>query len=172
MVTQSKHWRLTRAAALVFPIATACSYATRHGTSDGALYSPEDSASGAYGTTLRRDRTSAIGSVVLSRAEASHASRIEELLIGRISGVQVDPLPNGDYAVRIRGSSSMVNDGDPLYVVDGVPFPPGVSSRVLLRGMTPSDVARIDVLKDGAAAVYGIRGGNGVIVITTRRRGP
>jgi TonB-dependent SusC/RagA subfamily outer membrane receptor len=169
MAMRNKRWRLLSATALVFPLVAACSYATHRASSDGDLYSSEDSAKVAYGMMARRDVTSAIGSVVLSRAEASRASRIEELLIGRISGVQVDPLPNGDYAVRIRGSSSMVNGGDPLYVVDGVPFPPGVSPRELLRGMSPSDVARIDVLKDGGAAAYGIRGGNGVILITTRR---
>lgn len=163
---------VTRAVALMLPAIAGCSYATRQGTDDGTLSTAEDSANVAYGSTPRRNLTSAVGSIVVSREDASRASRVEELLIGRVAGVHVEPLPNGDYAVRIRGSTSLVNGGDPLYVVDGMPFPAGVSSRELLRGMSPGDVARIDVLKDGAAAAYGIRGGNGVILITTRRSSP
>ena len=173
MVTRNKRRRaVVRALALMLPAIAGCSYATRQGTDNGQLATSDDSANVAYGSTLRRNVTSAVGSIVVSREDASHVGRVEELLIGRIAGVRVDPLPNGDYAVHIRGSTSLVNGGDPLYVVDGFPFPAGVSSRELLRGMSPSDVARIDVLKDGAAAVYGIRGGNGVILITTRRSSP
>lgn len=172
MVTQNKRRRLVCAAALVLPVMAGCSYATRQSSDGGVLSSPDDTANVAYGSTLRRQLTSAVGSLAVSRADAARASRIEELMIGRLAGVLVQPLPNGDYAVQIRGSSSAVNGGDPLYVVDGVPFPAGVSSRELLRGMSPADVARIDVLKDGAAAAYGIRGGNGVILITTRRFSP
>ena len=172
MVTQNVRRRLVCAAALVLPFMAGCSYATRQSADDGVQLSPDDSANVSYGTTVRRKLTSAVGSIVVSRADAARVGRVEELMMGRIAGVLVQPLPNGDYAVQIRGSSSAVNDGDPLYVVDGMPFPAGVSSRELLRGMNPSDVARIDVLKDGAAAAYGIRGGNGVILITTRRFSP
>ena len=169
MITGNRSRRAALAAALVLPILAGCSYATQQTDDDAMLRAARDTANVPYGTMLRRNLTSAVSSVIVSEREAARCGRFEELLIGRVAGVQVQPLPNGDYSVRIRGSGSVVDDGEPLYVVDGVPFPAGISPRELLRGVNPSDVARIDVIKDGGAAAYGIRGGNGVILITTRR---
>jgi TonB-dependent SusC/RagA subfamily outer membrane receptor len=89
-------------------------------------------------------------------------ARVEDLLAARFPGVEVIGGGTG-ASVRVRGSTSLVGNNEPLYVLDGMP----VSSLV---GINPRDVARIEVLKDaGSTAAYGIRGANGVILITTKR---
>lgn len=95
---------------------------------------------------------------------------IEKVLEGRIAGVTVMRTANGGIAVRIRGVSSFLASNEPLYVLDGSPFEPGPNG--VLTGINPRDIATIEVLKDpGDTAIYGIRGANGVIVITTKRPG-
>lgn len=102
----------------------------------------------------------------LARAQAT---RVEELLSGRFAGVHVFRRANGDYSVRVRNAGALSGKGEPLYVIDGMPAQSDALNTVLL-GIHPADISRIDVLKDaGATAIYGSRGGNGVIVITTRR---
>ncbi len=95
----------------------------------------------------------------------SYPLRAEELL-SRFPGVEVLQVPGGRISVRIRGTSSLLNT-EPLYVLDGMivdPLGPG------LLGINPAEIARIEVLKDAAAtALYGIRGSNGVVLITTKR---
>ncbi|HET9982031.1 MAG TPA: TonB-dependent receptor plug domain-containing protein [Longimicrobiales bacterium] len=126
-----------------------------------------------YGTLPRRHVTGSVGSVVVSRAEATRVARVEELMEGRIPGVDVQRLPGGDFAVRVRGGATVLDGGDPLYVVDGMPLMAGVPPRLLLAGIDPADVVRIDVLRDGgSAAIYGLRGANGVVLITTRHDHP
>ena len=96
--------------------------------------------------------------------------RVEELLMGRVAGLEVMRDASGDYRLRIRGQRSLLGGDEPLVLVDGMPIGAGGLSRAL-TGVSPSDVARIEVLKDaGATAFYGLRGANGVILITTRRR--
>jgi TonB-dependent SusC/RagA subfamily outer membrane receptor len=91
-------------------------------------------------------------------------ARTEELFIGRFPGVQVFRTPQG-VAVRIRGSGG--GSGEPLYVLDGTPLQSTTGGLIALN---PSDIAKIEVLKDIAAtASYGVRGANGVILITTKR---
>jgi TonB-dependent SusC/RagA subfamily outer membrane receptor len=86
---------------------------------------------------------------------------VQDLLVARFPGVEVIGAGAG-ASVRIRGSTSIVGNNEPLYVVDGMPV-----SNVF--GINPRDVARIEVLKDaGSTAAYGIQGANGVILITTR----
>jgi TonB-dependent SusC/RagA subfamily outer membrane receptor len=95
------------------------------------------------------------------------AVQAEELLAGRFPGVQVVRVPGG-ISVRIRGGTSALGNNEPLFIVDGlqVQATPGGA----LVGISPLDIARIEVLKDiGATALYGVRGANGVVVITTRR---
>jgi TonB-dependent starch-binding outer membrane protein SusC len=129
-----------------------------------------DSVPVGYGTQLRRNVLGPVASVDLTRdAERPRGVRIEELLEGRVAGVEVRRLPNGELSLRLRGAASLSGDGEPLVVVDGVPAPHGVPSRLLLRDIDPGDVARVDVLKGSAAAIYGSRGANGVILITLRR---
>lgn len=95
---------------------------------------------------------------------------IERLFTGRFSGVTVTQAANGGLDIRIRGgSSSFVSSDEPLYVVDGTPLPSGTGGIVYLN---PYDISKIEVLKNPAdIAVYGLRGGNGVIRITTTRPG-
>jgi TonB-dependent SusC/RagA subfamily outer membrane receptor len=96
--------------------------------------------------------------------------RFEQLLEGRMPGVTVERVANGDYSVHVRGGTSAANSGEPLIVIDGMVSPMGVSTRTVLSSIAPESVARIDVLKDGGStAIYGSRGANGVILITTKR---
>lgn len=122
-----------------------------------------------YGAQHRRQLTTAVGSVVGDEM-SPQATRVEELMMGRLAGVDVRRLPDGNYSVRVRGAGGLITDGEPLYVIDGVPVTalyPGAA----LVGISPHDVRRIDVLKDAASAsIYGSRGMNGVILITTRTR--
>lgn len=92
-------------------------------------------------------------------------ARAEELFVGRFAGVRVVTAPGG-ISVRIRGTSTINGDGAPLYVVDGM----AIEAPNGLLTMNPSDIAKIEVLKDiGATSYYGVRGANGVVLITTKR---
>ena len=98
-------------------------------------------------------------------------TRVEEMLRG-VPGVEVTRLPDGNYRLRIRGQRSIrgnPTDDNPLVVIDGISIP-NESIGSMLADLSPGDVARIDVLKDASAmSMYGSRGANGVIVITTKR---
>lgn len=95
---------------------------------------------------------------------------IERLLAARFPGVWLTRTPEGGLAVRIRGTTSVHGARQPLYVIDGIPIQPGPGGS--LAGINPYDIESIEVLKDVAdTALYGMRGANGVIVITTKRPG-
>ncbi|HEU4884933.1 MAG TPA: TonB-dependent receptor plug domain-containing protein [Longimicrobium sp.] len=123
-----------------------------------------------YGSQRAQDITGSVASLSGERLRSHRASRVEEMFQGRMAGVAVTRLPGGGYSVRIRGAANFQADGGaPLFVLDGVPLL-GVRAGHELDGINPADVQRIDVLKDaGSAAIYGSRGANGVILITTRR---
>jgi TonB-dependent SusC/RagA subfamily outer membrane receptor len=92
---------------------------------------------------------------------------VEEMLRGRIAGVEVFSLPSGGISVRIRGATSLTQSSEPLFVVDGMPVQAEAGGA--LTWLSPRDVQRIEVLKDpGSTAFWGSRGANGVIVITTK----
>lgn len=96
------------------------------------------------------------------------ARQVEELMLGRFAGVQVLPTRSGGFTIRIRGLGTFVGNPEPLYVVDGQPV--RVAQGHGIDWLNPADIARIDVLKDAAStALYGMRGGNGVVLITTKR---
>jgi TonB-dependent SusC/RagA subfamily outer membrane receptor len=102
--------------------------------------------------------------------ERTPGESLDKLLSGRISGVRVIRSPDGGIAVRIRGTNSINGNNEPLYVVDGVVIEPGPGGS--LHGIGLTDIASIEVLKDATStAMYGVRGANGVIVITTKKPG-
>lgn len=109
--------------------------------------------------------------IVPTEADAQ-VPRVEDLLQGRVPGLEVRRLPGGNYTLRIRGQHGLrgnPTDDEPLLVIDGTPVPSG-SIGSALAGIAPRDVARIDVLKDAAATgTYGSRAANGVIIVTTKR---
>jgi len=94
---------------------------------------------------------------------------IEKTLAARVPGVLITRTPDGSLAIRIRGNNSISANMEPLYVIDGVEVTPGPGGALL--GINPHDIASIEVLKDAASlSFYGLRGGNGVILIKTKRQ--
>jgi TonB-dependent SusC/RagA subfamily outer membrane receptor len=95
---------------------------------------------------------------------AAPSGYVEELFAGRFPGVRVFRLANGALSIEIRGRSTIHGSTQPLIVVDGMPL----ESEDGLLFLNPSDIQRIEVLKDvGSTAAYGVRGANGVVLITT-----
>lgn len=122
-----------------------------------------------YGKQEKKNITSAIGSISAEEIEREGNVSIAEILQGRVAGVHVYQAADGSLAVRIRGQTSILGSNEPLYVVDGVPLTPSLGGNTLM-GVNPYDVESIRVLKDASAtAIYGMRGANGVIIITTKR---
>ena len=127
-----------------------------------------DQAQVGYGTRAESKITGAVTSLSDDELSAARPMRIEDLLRGRVAGLQFIQNPNGTTTVRIRGMNSLLNDREPLIVVDGIPTHERLG--LALMGLLPEDIKRIDVLKDIAStSVYGMRGSGGVILITTRR---
>jgi TonB-linked SusC/RagA family outer membrane protein len=118
-----------------------------------------------YGTQRRRDLTGAVGSVNTSELSSLPVPDIGAALQGRASGVQIvsSGTPGANVTIRVRGTGT-INNSDPLLVVDGVP------TDLPLNAISPDDIASIEILKDAsAAAIYGARGANGVVLISTKR---
>lgn len=114
--------------------------------------------------------TSSRGTVTANDLSQQPGKSIEEVLAGRIAGVQVGRDETGALTVRIRGGSSINGPNEPLYVIDGVAIQPGAGGS--LAGINPSDIESIQVLRDAmATAAYGVRGANGVIVIKMKKPG-
>lgn len=152
-------------------VATACAGSSSQQGAPSPTPSDSDSVSIGYGRQSRHDVTGAIGSVSGDELSHQRVARVEELLRGRVAGVEVVPLPNGDFTLRIRNASSNAGNAAPLIVIDGMPLPRGGGIGSALSGIAPSDIARIEILKDaGSAAAYGSEGVNGVVLITTKRR--
>ena len=118
-----------------------------------------------YGTSKKSDLTGAVSQVSAKSFEDQPVTRVEEALQGRASGVTVAKggAPGAGYKVRIRGVNSVTGNNDPLVVVDGV-------FGGDLRTLNPNDIQSIEVLKDASAlAIYGSRGSNGVILVSTKK---
>ena len=114
--------------------------------------------------------SSSRGTVTASDISQDPGKSIEEVLAGRIAGVQVGRDATGVLTVRVRGGSSINGSNEPLYVIDGVAIQPGPGGS--LAGINPSDIESIQVLRDAmATAAYGVRGANGVIVIKMKKPG-
>ena len=120
-----------------------------------------------YGTVKKSDLTGAVSSIKGEDLNTDSQASIDEIIQGRIAGVQVTQTsaePGGAFSIRIRGTNSITAGNEPLYVIDGLPGAnPGNS-------LNPADVKSIEVLKDASAtAIYGARGSNGVVLITTKQ---
>lgn len=119
-----------------------------------------------YGTVKRRSLTGAVSSVTAAQLKDIPVNSAAQALAGRLAGVQVttaEGSPDADVNIKIRGGGSITQDNSPLYIIDGVQVENGLS------GLSPQDIATIDVLKDAAStAIYGARGSNGVVLITTK----
>lgn len=118
-----------------------------------------------YGTVNKRDLTGSVASVSAEDIAAVPVSSATEALTGKLAGVNItttEGSPDADVKIRVRGGGSLSQDNSPLYIVDGFP----VSS---ISDIAPSEIQSIDVLKDASStAIYGARGANGVIIVTTK----
>ncbi|GAB3642624.1 TonB-dependent receptor [Spirosoma arcticum] len=119
-----------------------------------------------YGTVKKSDLTGAVARVGATDIKATPIVAFDRALQGRAAGVQVvqnSARPGGEATIRIRGSGSVNASNDPLYVIDGFP-------TTGLNSINPNDIESIEVLKDASAtAIYGSRGSNGVVLVTTKR---
>lgn len=119
-----------------------------------------------YGSIKRKDLTGSVGSVDNSVIMEAKSINATDALLGKVAGVQVKPVsgqPGATTQIRIRGVGSISAGAGPLYIVDGFP----VSD---IQTLSPNDIENMDILKDASAtAIYGSRGSNGVIIITTKR---
>ena len=142
-----------------------------------------------YGTMKKSDLTGSVSSINSDRFQVGSGLTAEQLMKGSLSGVSISQnsgKPGGSNTIRVRGGTSISASNEPLYVIDGVPISTsaGVSSTKLssttdyfdeepvdpLSSLNPNDIESIDILKDASStAIYGSRGANGVILITTKR---
>ena len=138
-----------------------------------------------YYTVKDRDRTGSITRVTAKEIENQPVSNVLSAVQGRMAGVNITQssgVPGGGYSIQIRGTNSLRREGNyPMYIIDGVPVapqtPPSSSGGVLpygeinpLNTINPDDIESIEILKDAdATAIYGSRGANGVILITTKK---
>nr|WP_315198434.1 TonB-dependent receptor [uncultured Flavobacterium sp.] len=124
-----------------------------------------------YGSVKKKDLTGSVSSISAEALTSRPVNNAIEALQGKAAGVDItsSQRPGTVGTVRIRGRRSITADSDPLYVVDGVPLMSGSSIETL----NPKDIATIDILKDASAtAIYGSRGANGVIIVTTKQGKP
>ena len=118
-----------------------------------------------YGTVKRKDITGSVASVSAETLSNIPVASATEAITGKLAGVQVtttEGSPDAEMKIRVRGGGSITGDNSPLFIVDGFP----VES---INDIPPSDIESIDVLKDASStAIYGSRGANGVIIVTTK----
>ncbi|WP_341837207.1 TonB-dependent receptor [Chitinophaga pollutisoli] len=121
-----------------------------------------------YGTVKRKDLTGSVGEVKIEDLQKAPVASFEQALAGRVAGVQVsaaDGQPGQGMQIVIRGNNSVTQDNSPLYVIDGFPIESPDNNVI-----NPAEIESIEVLKDASAtAIYGARGANGVIMITTKK---
>lgn len=128
-----------------------------------------------YGTQRKADLTGSVGSVVRDDFNVGQVTNPEQLITGKVSGVQITPnggSPGSGGRIRIRGGASLNASNDPLIVIDGVPLDNSKTSGTAnpLNFLNPNDIETFDILKDASAtAIYGSRASNGVVLITTRK---
>lgn len=137
-----------------------------------ASTAPAPAESAPEGEGLDTLKTGAVVTLESEEESGGHFTDMVDMLRGRVAGLQVVELANGDVSLRIRGlATSFVANQEPLLVVDGMPVPTYAISSTL-RSIHPREVTSIQVLKDVAStSAYGIRGVNGVIVIRLKKPG-
>jgi TonB-linked SusC/RagA family outer membrane protein len=120
-----------------------------------------------YGTLAKRDVTGSVGSVSAEQIKQIPTTNAIDAIKGRVAGVDIVSTgykPGDGVRVRIRGTRSLKASNDPLYVLDGIPMAGGIGD------LNPTDIESIEVLKDASAtAIYGSRGANGVVLVTSKR---
>ncbi|NDV77395.1 TonB-dependent receptor [Dysgonomonas sp. 511] len=141
-----------------------------------------------YGTMKKSDLTGAVASVSGDRLKESIVTNVDQILQGRVAGVQVQSnsgAPGAATSIRVRGITSINGSNEPLYIIDGIPVS-GAGTGVAgfdwsggsngqnvvnpLASIAPGDIVSMDVLKDASAsAIYGAAGANGVVIVTTKR---
>ncbi|MEG2061537.1 MAG: TonB-dependent receptor [Alistipes sp.] len=137
-----------------------------------------------YGAVKKSDLTGSVASVKSSELMKSSPVNAQQGMVGRVAGVNIlanDGAPGAGMTVQIRGTNSFLGNTDPLYVIDGVPMTTSnaqesvsldadnISSRNALSFLNPADIESMEILKDASStAIYGSRGSNGVILITTK----
>ena len=131
-----------------------------------------------YGTQRKRDVTTSISSIRASEIADVATTSIEQALVGRMAGVQItqpNGTPGAGFEVKVRGVGTVTAGSSPLYVIDGVPLSDDVGDATgitvsPLSSIETTDIESIEVLKDASAsAIYGSRGSNGVVIITTKQ---
>ncbi|MEH0157806.1 TonB-dependent receptor [Limibacter armeniacum] len=138
-----------------------------------------------YGSMEKKDVTGAMSSVTSEGFNKGAMTSADQLIQGKVAGVMMTPAsgePGGGVNIRVRGGTSLTASNEPLYVIDGFPIDntasdPGSGSNLATSGarnplnsINPADIESIDILKDASAtAIYGSRGANGVIIITTKK---
>ena len=137
--------------ALALALAAGCGHSVRTPRQDSEVNI-------GYGTVKKGDLTTAVSSLDMEKdSQTKSYADMYEYLQGRVPGLQVAP----DKRIIIRGIGSINSSNDPLILVDG-------SEITDLSTINPNDVKSVDVLKDASASIYGVRGANGVILITTK----
>lgn len=128
-----------------------------------------------YGTQRKSDLTGSVSSIKQDQLLERPSPSLNQALTGRMAGVQVNNnsgRPGGRTTVRVRGFSSINSSNNPLYVVDGVMLPQGNQNQFsnAIDFINPNDIVSVEVLKDASStAIYGARGANGVILVTTKK---
>ncbi|HWV69508.1 SusC/RagA family TonB-linked outer membrane protein, partial [Chitinophaga sp.] len=136
-----------------------------------------------YGTVRKKDLTGSVSSIGSAEIKSQPINSFNQALEGKVSGVQITQAsnsPGGGVTIRVRGGNSISASNDPLYVVDGFPISVPTAAKGAsgsgagyanpLSTINPNDIESIEVLKDASAtAIYGSRGANGVVLVTTRR---
>ena len=121
-----------------------------------------------YQEVRKRDLTGSISKADVGALTSTPVASFDQTLGGRLAGVNVssgEGIPGGQMNIVIRGNNSLTQENSPLYVIDGFP----VEDPAIASSINPADIASLDVLKDAsAAAIYGARGANGVVIITTK----
>lgn len=124
-------------------------------------YANEEEINVGYGVVKKRNLTTAVSKVAVGKENVTSYSHIGDYLMGRVPGVHVTK-SGSSYKYVIRGLNSVNLSSDPLFIVDGV-------ETMSIDYINPQDVQSVEVLKDASASIYGTRGANGVILITTKR---